>query len=135
MNTHESTRPAPTLGLTPKEIAARYAALQAKLVPLWKSIASLTRDPQTIVVVPSITLDSLNMPPARCIQAYEERFLFMLFLLRQPDARLIYVDLPADPRRTSSTTTSGSCRGSSPAHARAASSPGRAPDGRSGRCP
>ena len=90
MSTHESTRPAPTLGLTPKEIAARYAALQAKLVPLWKSIASLNRDPQTIVVVPSITLDSLNMPPA-VLQAMEERFLFMLFLLRQPNARMIYV--------------------------------------------
>jgi pheganomycin biosynthesis PGM1-like protein len=90
MTTHESTRPAPTLGLTPKEIAVRYAALQAKLVPLWKSIASLNRDPQTIVVVPSITLDSLNMPPA-VLQAMEERFLFMLFLLRQPNARMIYV--------------------------------------------
>ena len=61
MSTHDSTRPAPTLGLTPEEIAVRYSALQAKLIPLWKSIASLTRDPQTIVVVPSITLDSLNM--------------------------------------------------------------------------
>jgi hypothetical protein len=90
MSTHESTRPAPTLGLTPDEIGVRYGVLQAKLVPLWKSIASLNRDPQTIVVVPSITLDALNMPPA-VLQAMEERFLFMLFLLRQPNARMIYV--------------------------------------------
>jgi len=90
MSTHESTRPAPTLGLTPDQITVRYSGLQAKLVPLWKSIASLNRDPQTIVVVPSITLDALNMPPA-VLQAMEERFLFMLFLLRQPNARMIYV--------------------------------------------
>ena len=64
MSTHEESRPAPTLGLTSDEITVRYAALQAKLVPLWKSIASMNRDPQTIVVVPSITLDALNMPPA-----------------------------------------------------------------------
>ena len=30
------------------------------------------------------------MPPA-VLQAMEERFLFMLFLLRQPGARMIYV--------------------------------------------
>ena len=90
MSTQENARPAPTLGLTPEEIRVRYTALQDKLVPLWKSIASLNRDPQTIVVVPSITLDALNMPSS-VLQAMEERFLFMLFLLRQPSARMIYV--------------------------------------------
>jgi hypothetical protein len=90
MSTQEQARPAPTLGLTPDQITVRYAALQSKLVPLWKSIASLNRDPQTIVVVPSITLDQMNMAPS-VLQAMEERFLFMLFLLRQPNARMIYV--------------------------------------------
>jgi hypothetical protein len=90
MTSHETTRPAPTLGLTADEIRVRYATLQAKLVPLWKSIAALNRDPQTIVVVPSITLDQLNMPSS-VLQAMEERFLFMLFLLRQPNARMVYV--------------------------------------------
>src|SRR5262249_6327861 len=90
MSTQEKARPAPTLGLTPDEITVRYSALQSKLVPLWKSIASLNRDPQTIVVVPSITLDQMNMAPS-VLQAMEERFLFMLFLLRQPNARMVYV--------------------------------------------
>ena len=90
MSTQDKKRPAPTLGLGPDEIAARYGALQSKLVPLWKSIATMTRDPQTIVVVPSITLDQLNMPSS-VLQAMEERFLFMLFLLRQPNARMVYV--------------------------------------------
>ncbi len=90
MSTQEKTRPVPTLGLSPEETTARYAALQAKLVPLWKSIATLSRDPQTIVVVPSMTLDQLNMAPS-VLQAMEERFLFMLLLLRQPNARMVYV--------------------------------------------
>jgi len=82
--------PRPTLGLTPEQIYARFDALQAKLVPLWKSIASLNQDSQTIVVVPSISLDQLNLPPS-IVQALEERALFMLFLLRQPNARMVYV--------------------------------------------
>lgn len=90
MSTHQQPRPAPTLGLSPEQTAARYAALQSKLIPLWKSIATLNRDPQTIVVVPSITLDQLNVSPS-VLQAMEERFLFMLFLLRQPNARMVYV--------------------------------------------
>jgi len=71
------------------EVAARFDALQRKLVPLWTSIQTFTQDAQTIVVVPSITIDS-TIRGARQ-QAYEERFLFLLLLLRQPRARLIYV--------------------------------------------
>ena len=46
-------------------------------------------DPQTIVVVPSITID-IAFTGAE-VQAYEERFLFLLLLLRQPRAKLVYV--------------------------------------------
>jgi hypothetical protein len=67
----------------------RFDALQKKLVPLWRSIDHISQDPQTIVVVPSISLES-TIQGARQ-QAYEERFLFLLLLLRQPRARLIYV--------------------------------------------
>jgi hypothetical protein len=68
---------------------AEFEALQRKLVPLWRSIDHINADPQTIVVVPSITLDSTIQGVRQ--QAYEERFLFLLLLLRQPRARLIYV--------------------------------------------
>jgi hypothetical protein len=71
------------------DVQARFDALQRKLVPLWQSIQTFTDDPQTIVVVPSITLDS-TIRGARQ-QAYEERYLFLLLLLRQPRARMIYV--------------------------------------------
>jgi ATP-grasp domain len=66
-----------------------FAQLQKKLVPLWKSIERFNQDPQTIVVVPSMSIDAINS--GAVIQAYEERFLFLLLLLRQPRARLIYV--------------------------------------------
>jgi len=66
-----------------------FDRLQKKLVPLWKSIERFNQDPQTIVVVPSLSIDAIDS--GAVIQAYEERFLFLLLLLRQPRARLIYV--------------------------------------------
>jgi PGM1 C-terminal domain len=71
------------------ESHAQFDRLQKKLVPLWKSIECLNQDPQTIVVVPSMSIDGLGA--GAVLQAYEERFLFLLLLLRQPRARLIYV--------------------------------------------
>jgi PGM1 C-terminal domain len=78
------------LGLDPAEAQTRFDGLQEKLVPLWRSIETMTQDEQTIVVVCSMTLEDPNMPAA-VVQAYEERFLFLLLLLRQPRARLVYV--------------------------------------------
>src|SRR5256885_5640843 len=68
---------------------AEFNRLQKKLVPLWKSIERFNQDPQTIVVVPSMSIDAISS--GAVMQAYEERFLFLLLLLRQPRARLIYV--------------------------------------------
>src|ERR1044072_9349545 len=68
---------------------AEFDQLQKKLVPLWKSIERSNQDPQTIVVVPSMSIDAISS--GAVMQAYEERFLFLLLLLRQPRARLIYV--------------------------------------------
>src|SRR5262245_41652016 len=67
----------------------RFDALQRKLVPLWQSIQQFSDDPQTIVVVPSLNVDSSIQGVKQ--QAYEERYLFLLLLLRQARARLIYV--------------------------------------------
>jgi hypothetical protein len=68
---------------------SEFDRLQGKLVPLWKSIERFNQDPQTIVVVPSMSIDAIDS--GAVMQAYEERFLFLLLLLRQPRARLIYV--------------------------------------------
>src|SRR2546421_9252569 len=67
----------------------QFDQLQKKLVPLWKSIQSFNQDAQTIVVVPSMSVDLTGA--GAVVQAYEERYLFLLLLLRQPRARLIYV--------------------------------------------
>jgi hypothetical protein len=83
------TLPLPPLGLSPEEAASRFDLLQQKLVPLWSSIRTLNQDEQTIVVLPSLTAD-VDINGAE-MQAYEERFLFLLLLLRQPRARMIYI--------------------------------------------
>jgi PGM1 C-terminal domain len=72
-----------------KASLAEFDRLQKKLVPLWKSIEQFNQDPQTIVVVPSMSIDAIDS--GAVMQAYEERFLFLLLLLRQPRARLVYV--------------------------------------------
>ena len=66
-----------------------FDQLQAKLVPLWNSIERLNKDEQTIVVVPNAEVDFPLTGTER--QAVEERFLFLLLLLRQPRARMVYV--------------------------------------------
>jgi hypothetical protein len=81
--------PVPALGLSEEEAASRFQELQKKLVPLWDSIRAFNQNEQTIVVVPSQSLD-FDCKGAE-MQAYEERYLFSLLLLRQPRARLIYV--------------------------------------------
>ena len=73
----------------PDEGDARFDELQRRLVPLWTSIAEFNQTPQTIVVVPSLSLDKAF--PGAMQQAYDERYLFLLLLLRQPRARLIYI--------------------------------------------
>lgn len=57
------------------------------------------KDPagESIIVVPSITIEHRDPNPTE-LQAYEERFLFLLFLLRKPRLRMIYVtSQPIDP--------------------------------------
>jgi hypothetical protein len=77
------------LDLPEDEIQRRFDALQTKLPSLWQTINHFNSDEQTIVVIPSLTVD---FPlEGSILQAYEERFLFLLLLLRQPRARLVYV--------------------------------------------
>ena len=81
----------PPLGLTEEQAELEFEKLQAKLIPLWKSISALDHSEQgeqTIVVVPSQSIE-FDCKGAE-MQDYEERMLYMLMLLRQPRARLIY---------------------------------------------
>ena len=79
---------------SPSNAQARFELLQERLVPLWQSIQAMSQDEQTIVVIPSMTLEGSlksSTAVASSSQPYEERFLFLLLLLRQPRARLVYV--------------------------------------------
>jgi hypothetical protein len=76
-------------GVSAEQAAAQFDQLQRKLVPLWQLIESFNQQEQTIVVVPSISIDMAVTGFE--IQGYEERFLFLLLLLAQPRARMIYV--------------------------------------------
>jgi len=82
----------PHLDLPEEEAQNRFAEIQQRLVGLWETIDELDEDADehAVVVVPSLTVDfaALQGP---MLQAYEERFLFLLLLLRQPRTRLIYV--------------------------------------------
>jgi len=66
------------LDLSAEAAAAQFDALQKKLVPLWRSIETFNQDEQTIVVVPSISLEMAVSGFE--VQGYEERFLFLLLL-------------------------------------------------------
>jgi hypothetical protein len=73
------------------EELGRFAALQAKLGPLARRVISDPRASQTVVVVPSLTLDIEEMAKIAGAHHYEERLLCMLMLLRLPRTHVIYV--------------------------------------------
>jgi len=85
------------------KMLAKFDDLQKKLVPLWEQIgrtdpgSAEIEEPNTVIVLPSIT--TYEDMPFPIQQGYEERMLFMLFLLRQPRIRLIYltsIPIPAE---------------------------------------
>jgi hypothetical protein len=81
--------PSYELGMNEANAQLQFESLQKKLIPLWKTIDHISQDEQTIVIVPSISID-VHIP-GPLLQAYEERFLFLLLLLRQPRAQIVYV--------------------------------------------
>ena len=68
---------------------------------------------ESVVVVPSISLEHTTATTGTLVQAMEERALFLLLLLRQPRLRMVYVTSLAGAPRRSSSTTSACCRASS----------------------
>jgi hypothetical protein len=74
--------------LTEAERGARFARLQERLLPVWDAMRRDHPD-ESIVVVPSVAPDPTST--GGVLQAFEERSLFLLLLLRQPRLRVIYV--------------------------------------------
>ena len=75
----------------------RFDQLQARMAGIWEAMR-LNHDDESVVVIPSITLDRAVASSGSITQSFEERFLFLLMLLRQPRLRMVYVtSLPIAP--------------------------------------
>ncbi len=75
---------------SPEELAA-WDRLNAHMGELYRALSSDPRQPQDVVVVPSLSLDARELQKITGVWHYEERMLVNLMLLRQPRTRLIYV--------------------------------------------
>jgi len=76
----------------------RFEALQHRMESVWDAW-KLNFDDESVVVVPSVTVSRAVGAGSAITQAFEERFLFLLLLLRQPRLRMIYVtSMPINPR-------------------------------------
>ncbi len=91
--TSDRTVPAPRRALSDLDESARYQAyddLQRAMPAVWESMR-LDLEDESVVVVPSISLERTTAASGTVMQAMEERGLFLLLLLRQPRLRMIYV--------------------------------------------
>ena len=77
-------------GLDEEERYQRFDHLQRNLGRVWDAMG-LNLENESVVVIPSVTLDRLGGYSGTLTQAYEERFLFLLLLLREPRLRMVYV--------------------------------------------
>ena len=85
-----ATRPLTLAELDPGERERRFARLQTRMPEVWRAMR-LNQEGESVVVVPSVTVDRVDQRSGSLTQAYEERFLFLLLLLRQPRLRIVYV--------------------------------------------
>lgn len=74
-----------------EEELRRFAQIQERLVPLARRLVADPAIPQTVVVVPSLTLDVEELSKIEGVHFYEERLLCMLMLLRMPRTHLVFV--------------------------------------------
>ncbi|MDO9280321.1 MAG: carboxylate-amine ligase, partial [Pseudomonadota bacterium] len=75
---------------SPEELTA-FAGLQAQMPDLFRRVTADRRQPQTVVVVPSLSLDPQELAKVTGVHHYEERMLYMLMLLRRPRTRVVFV--------------------------------------------
>ena len=74
-----------------------FAKVQERMPAVWDAWR-LNFEDESVVVVPSVTLDPTVPGAGSLTQAFEERLLFLLLLLRQPRLRMIYVtSMPIKP--------------------------------------
>ncbi len=77
--------------LTPEQEIAEFERLKPRLLELWNALSAREEEPYTSVVIPSLTLDQAELAKLEAASFYEERLLFLLIRLRNPQARMVYV--------------------------------------------
>jgi hypothetical protein len=76
---------------------AEFDRIQQRMPQVWERMR-LNEEGESVVVVPSVTLDRVTERSGSLGQAMEERFLFLLLLLREPRLRMVYVtSMPVAP--------------------------------------
>jgi hypothetical protein len=70
---------------------AEFERLKPRLERLWSALTAREEEPYTSVVIPSLTLDQSELAKLDGPAFYEERLLFLLIRLRNPQARMVYV--------------------------------------------
>jgi len=73
-----------------EELAA-FARLQSRMGEVFRKLSTYPRIPQTVVVVPSLSMDPRELAKVKGVWHYEERMLVNLMLLKQPRTTIIYV--------------------------------------------
>lgn len=81
--------PVPPAG-SPEELQ-RFAQIQERLPSLFQRVFSDPHAAQTVVVVPSLSMDEDELAKLVGAHHYEERLLCLLMLLRQPRTHVVYV--------------------------------------------
>ena len=69
----------------------RFTELQSQLGDLFRWVTDDNRVEQTILVIPSLSMDPRELTKISGVHHYEERMLYMLMLLRRARTRVIFV--------------------------------------------
>lgn len=75
----------------------QFDRIQKRMPEVWAAMR-LNEEGESVVVIPSVTLDRVTERSGSLGQAMEERFLVLLLLLREPRLRMVYVtSMPVSP--------------------------------------
>ena len=74
-----------------EEERAIWRQQQSRLPELFEALSADPRAPQTVIIIPSLSMDARELSKLKGVYHYEERMLVNLMLLQQPRTRLVYV--------------------------------------------
>lgn len=77
--------------LDPSAVRARHQALQPRLARIWDMAHGTRPWAHSEVIVPSLSMDADELSKIEGVAFYEERMLFSLIRLRNPEARVLYI--------------------------------------------